>query len=223
MLLTFSYARLEKFIAIPVAAVAAGPMEATMEAAFEWAGLVFRVEREGDDVGVAGDDKAASFPLKLFDDLSGLVWEMIPLAYASVLVALGSDEDDGDVKLGRVEWERWCGVLEACESEGDNIKEDGGAWLEPCWGEALSVAWKTGIMLNDIERRLVAFESCGAVLSFLKLPLLMALGEGGDCLLSPACSLILGPGGEAVFFAEPSSMYSMAADISGPSTNCDVR
>jgi hypothetical protein len=67
MLLTFSYARLEKFIAIPVAAVAAGPIEATMEAVLEWAGLAFRV-REGDDVGVVGDDKAANFPLKLFED-----------------------------------------------------------------------------------------------------------------------------------------------------------
>ena len=103
MLVTFSYARSEKFIATPVAAVVTRPIEATIEAAFEWAGPVFRVEQERDDVGVAGDDRAASLPLKLFDDLSGLVREMVPLAYAPVLVVLDLDEDDGDVKARKVE------------------------------------------------------------------------------------------------------------------------
>lgn len=74
MLLTFSYARLEKFIASPVAAVAAGPIDATIDAVLECEGLGFRCEREGDGVGVVGGvDHAIKFPLILLLDLSGFV------------------------------------------------------------------------------------------------------------------------------------------------------
>ena len=76
-------------------------------------------------------------------------------------------------------------------------------------------------MLNDIERRFVAFEVDVGEL-FSKLPVLKVLGEGGDGSRLPTGSFILAGGGDPLFLAGGSSMYSIAADISGPSTNSDV-
>jgi hypothetical protein len=175
-----------------------------------------------------------NFPRMLVaeDTRSVLEGWMNPFTFDSV-DGLASEIDEEETKawIGPWidDWERLCGPKDEGTNLGERLKDDGGTSFSTviactCGGGELEE--KVGIKLRDIDLRFPAStppldgRACGAA-SLPRLPPLT--GEGGDNNCSWAG---LGFGEEAgvlLLFRGDSSIYSMAAEISGPATSWLVR